>query len=134
MSSAVDPSGLCARAVLSVSTSAVTTAAIILFTGNAIVCEICQEEKSGPREAVSASLGNGLYQNRIGPRPHWRRAMQVGLHGRGAGAEARTIDLQVLHHTLHVVARLRERDAFDPVDRIDLRIARVAVLDRKSVV
>ena len=39
VSSAVDPSGLCARAVLSVSTSAVTTAAIILFTGNAIVCE-----------------------------------------------------------------------------------------------
>jgi len=48
VSSAVDPSGLCARAVLSVSTSAVTTAAIILFTGNAIVCEICEEEKSGP--------------------------------------------------------------------------------------
>ena len=95
--SAVDPLGLCVRAGLHHE---------FLFTGNAIVCEICEEEKSGPREAVSASLGNGLYQNRIGPRPHWRRAVQVGPHGRGAGAEACAVDLQVLHDTLHVVARL----------------------------
>ena len=36
------------KRLLSISTSAITMAAIILFTGNAIVCEICEEEKSGP--------------------------------------------------------------------------------------
>ena len=54
--------------------------------------------------------------------------MQVGLHSRGAGAEARAVDLQVLHDTLRIVARLSEWDAFDPIDRIDFGIARIAVL------
>src|SRR5271169_5531122 len=81
------------------------------------------------REAGTTSLGNSLHQNRIGPRPHhWRRAMQVGLHGRGASAEACAVDLQVLHDTLHVVARLGERDALYPIDRIDLGIAWITML------
>jgi hypothetical protein len=54
--------------------------------------------------------------------------VQVGLHRRGAGAEPRAIDLQVLHDTLHIVARLSGWDAFDPIDRINLGIARIAVL------
>src|ERR1700687_3522700 len=57
-----------------------------------------------------------------------RRAVQVGLDRRGAGAEARAVDLQVLHDAQDVVARLGERDALDPVDGIDLGIARTAVL------
>ena len=55
---------------------------------------------------------------------------------RGAGWARRSrcwrrsaaIDLQILHDTLHVVARLGERDALDPIDRIDFGIARIAVL------
>src|SRR5262245_55377248 len=54
---------------------------------------------------------------------------QVGLDQEPrAAAEAHAIDLQVLHDALDVVARLRKRNAFDPVDRIDLGIARIAVL------
>src|SRR5215471_10299260 len=45
----------------------------------------------------------------------------------GAAAEAHAVDLQVLQDALDIVARLRERYALDPVDRIDARIARVAV-------
>src|SRR5215468_4253825 len=52
---------------------------------------------------------------------------QVSLDQKlGATAEADAIDLQVLEHALHIVARLRERDALDPIDRIDVGIARIA--------
>ena len=54
--------------------------------------------------------------------------MQVGFDLElGPAAEPRAIDLQVLHDPLHVVARLGERDLLDPVDRVDLGIARIAV-------
>ena len=54
--------------------------------------------------------------------------MQVGLDLEpGPAGEPRGIDLQVLHDPLHVIARLGERDLFDPVDRVDLGIAQVAV-------
>src|SRR6516164_4042368 len=54
-------------------------------------------------------------------------APQVGIGGeRRLVAEARAIDLHVLHHALHVVAGFHERDALDPVDGIDLRVARIA--------
>src|SRR5437867_1535847 len=57
-----------------------------------------------------------------------RPASQVRLDQETrAAAEADAIDLHVFHDALHVVARLRERDALDPVDRIDLGVARVAV-------
>ena len=36
------------KRLLCISKSAITMAAIVLFAGNAIVCEICEEEKSGP--------------------------------------------------------------------------------------
>jgi hypothetical protein len=55
-------------------------------------------------------------------------AVQVGLDGRSAGAEANAIDLQVLHDALDVVARLGKRNALNPIDSIDLGIARIAVL------
>src|SRR5712691_9951711 len=56
-----------------------------------------------------------------------RAAAQVGLDDeRRVVAEARAIDLHVLHHALHVVAGLHERDALDPVDRIDLGVAWIA--------
>src|SRR6267143_6514244 len=55
-------------------------------------------------------------------------AMQIGPDLQpGSAAEARAIDLQILHDPLHVIAGLGERDQFDPVDRIDLGIARIAV-------
>jgi hypothetical protein len=54
--------------------------------------------------------------------------MQVGFDLEpGPAAEPRAIDLQVLHDPLHVVPRLGERDQLDPVDRVDLGIARIAV-------
>ena len=55
-------------------------------------------------------------------------AMQVGfdLQPRPT-AESRSVALQVFHDPLHIVARLGERDVFDPVDRVDLGIARMAV-------
>ena len=57
-----------------------------------------------------------------------RDTMQVWLDRRGVLAEARAVDLQVLHHPLDVVARLGEWNALDPVDGIDLGIARIAML------
>ena len=42
-------------------------------------------------------------------------------------AEAGTIHLNVRKHLSYIVARFGDRYAFDPVDRIDIRIARVAV-------
>src|SRR6266496_958806 len=55
-------------------------------------------------------------------------AMQVGFDlESGPAAEPRAIDLQVFHDPLHVVPRLGEGDLFDPVDRVDLGIARIAV-------
>ena len=82
-----------------------------------------------------------VYRARFGggTRPKRARKIFVGLFDAGAAvqvgldlqpraaAEARAIDLQILHDPLHVVARLGERDAFDPVDRVDLGIARIAV-------
>src|SRR5262249_16638035 len=54
-------------------------------------------------------------------------APQVGIGDeRRLVAKARAIDLHVLHHPLHVVAGFHERDALDPVDGIDLRVARIA--------
>ena len=44
------------------------------------------------------------------------------------GVKARAVGLNILHYTLHIVAGLGEGDALDPVNRIDPRIARVAVL------
>jgi hypothetical protein len=52
----------------------------------------------------------------------------VGLSDRGISVEARAVDLQVLHYTLHIVASLGDWDALDPVDRVDLRVAWIAVL------
>ena len=55
-------------------------------------------------------------------------AVQVGLDLQPRpAAEARAIDLQILDDPLHVVPGLGERDQFDPVDGVDLGIARVAV-------
>src|SRR5256714_15525018 len=55
-------------------------------------------------------------------------AVQVGFDLEpGPAAEPRAVHLQVLHDPLHVVARLGERNLFDPVDGVDLGIARVAV-------
>src|SRR6202012_2229651 len=57
-----------------------------------------------------------------------RAAMQVGFDLKPcAAAEAGAIDLQILHDPLHVVTGLGERNLFNPVDRVDLGIARIAV-------
>src|SRR6202043_2555572 len=47
--------------------------------------------------------------------------------GPGPAAQAYAIDLDVLEDALDVVAGFRERNALDPIDRIDLGIARIAV-------
>src|SRR5262245_63863212 len=55
-------------------------------------------------------------------------AAHVSLDGESVVAvEAHPVDRHVLHHPLHVVAGLRERDELDPVDRVDLRVARIAI-------
>ena len=55
-------------------------------------------------------------------------AVQVGLDLQPRpAAKSRAIDLQILHDPLHVIAGFGKRDQFDPVDRIDLGIARIAV-------
>src|SRR2546427_7099186 len=55
-------------------------------------------------------------------------AVEVRLdHQPRSAPEPDAIDLQILHHPLDVVARLGERDALDPIDRVDGRIARIAV-------
>src|SRR5690242_14717756 len=54
--------------------------------------------------------------------------MQVGFKGRGAFAKAPAIDIQIFDNALDVVARLGERNALYPIDRIDLRIAWITVL------
>src|SRR6516165_2642024 len=56
-------------------------------------------------------------------------AMQVGLDQElRAAAETDAVDLKILQHALDVIARFGERDALDPVDRIDLRIAGIPIL------
>ena len=42
--------------------------------------------------------------------------------------QSRAIDLHVFQHALNVIARFREGDAFNPVDRIDIGIAGIAVI------
>src|SRR5262245_54102774 len=55
-------------------------------------------------------------------------ALEVGPdHQPAAAAEACALDLQVLHDACDVVARLGDRDPLDPVHRVDIRIARIAV-------
>src|SRR6202167_1933324 len=43
-------------------------------------------------------------------------------------AEPSAVDLHVLDDPLDVISRLGDGDALDPVDRIDFRIARIAVV------
>src|SRR6186713_1521237 len=43
-----------------------------------------------------------------------------------AAAEAGPIDLKIFHDPLHVIARLGDRDALDPIDRSDVLVTRIA--------
>src|SRR3954468_1067020 len=57
-----------------------------------------------------------------------RPATQIRLdHQARAAPELGAIDLHVLDHALDVVAGLGEGDALDPVDRINVRIPRIAI-------
>src|SRR3979411_1071829 len=59
---------------------------------------------------------------------HAGAAVQIGLDLQPrSAAESCPIDLQILHDPLHVVAGFGERYQLDPVDRVDLGIARIAV-------
>src|SRR5215475_9239246 len=72
-------------------------------------------------------------RKRLRPRHSTRRclqspAMQVGFDQElRAAAETNAVDLEVFEHALDVVARLGERDALDPIDRIYLRVAGIAI-------
>ena len=56
-------------------------------------------------------------------------AAQVGFDQKlGIVFDERAIDLHVLDHALDVIARFRDRNALDPVDRIYFGIAWIAVL------
>src|SRR5215510_12841455 len=72
-------------------------------------------------------------RKRSRPRHSTRRclqspAMQVGFDQElRAAAETNAVDLKVFEYALDVIARFGERDALDPVDRIDLRVARIAI-------
>src|SRR5947209_7490049 len=54
-------------------------------------------------------------------------APEIGLDGESRRAEAGAVDLQVLHQALDVVARLGEGDELNPIDHVDLGVARVAM-------
>src|ERR1700751_3197672 len=55
-------------------------------------------------------------------------ATQVGLDQElRAAAETNAVDLEIFQHALDVIARFGERDALDPVDRIDLGIAGIPI-------
>jgi len=57
-----------------------------------------------------------------------RHDARVGLRRhRRAVLEPHAVDAQILDHALHVVSRLRQRNALDPVDWIDLGVARIAI-------
>src|SRR5581483_5398214 len=64
------------------------------------------------------------------PRRRARHALEVGVEAqrRSSFAEPGAIDLDVGEHLLDVLARLLEGDAMDPVDRVDVGLARVAEL------
>src|SRR5205814_5741728 len=65
----------------------------------------------------------------FGSRRRGGDALQVGVEAHGVGfAQAGAVDLDVGEHLLHVLPRLLEGDAVDPVDRIDLAVAGVAEL------
>jgi hypothetical protein len=46
--------------------------------------------------------------------------MQVGLDRRGAVAKAPTVDREVLHDALDIVACLGKGNALNPIDGVDL--------------
>ena len=76
----------------------------------------------------SASMAERVGDRRSAPGASaLRSATDEVLRKRQRVPDPRAIELQVLHHLLHVVARLVEGDAFDPVDRIDCAAARIAV-------
>ena len=60
----------------------------------------------------------GAAQLRLALSAHFdsRGAMQVGLDRRGAVAKAPTVDREVLHDALDIVARLREGNPLNPID------------------
>ena len=78
---------------------------------------------------MSRSVGEGqLHCSRPWAWLGHHGAMQVGFNRRGDVAEALAVDLQVLHNALDVVARFGERNALNPINSINLGIARIAVL------
>ena len=79
-------------------------------------------------------INNGIHERWLDARLDRRHSMQIRLDRRDAGTQACCVYLQVFHNALNVITRLRQGDALHPIDRINLGITRVAVLDRKSVV
>src|ERR1700730_7450521 len=55
------------------------------------------------------------------------RLIELRRHG-GASVKTNTINLQILHDALDVVSRFGKRNAFHPIDRIHVGIARIAIL------
>src|ERR1700730_13385462 len=54
--------------------------------------------------------------------------MQVRLNRRGAVAKPPTVDREVLHDSLDIIACLGEGNPLNPIDGVDLGIARITVL------
>src|SRR3984893_5128283 len=57
-----------------------------------------------------------------------RGAMQIRFISRCAVAKSPTVDREVLHDALDIVARLREGNPLNPIDGVDLAIAWITVL------
>ena len=70
------------------------------------------------RKQSRAPLGAGLLARNSG-RDGRRRELLVG--------EALTVDAQVLADPFHIIARLVEGNAFDPIDEIDRSVTRIAM-------
>src|ERR1700691_6096935 len=104
------------------------------------VCRPCLPDMCY-RQVIKATLtvmlrggqpGKLFSQNKVRdgtPRGNLAASPQVGLNQKPRiVSEPSAVDLHVLNDPLYVVPRLGDGNALDPVDRIDFRIARIAVL------
>ena len=91
--------------------------------------------RADPDDPAAVARRRSIDRRRTGERAAARRRRQPCGPPRTRSSvkrermpDSRAVELQVLHHLLHVVARLVEGDALDPVDRVDRAAARVAVV------
>ena len=89
---------------------------------NRNAANFCTNLSSAPIKSKHL-FGNSVHKCWLGAPLNLRRSVQVGLKCCDASAQARAINLQVLHNTLNIIARLGDWNALHPIDCIDLGIS-----------